>query len=182
MPLPKRTKPTSVNLTPGDRYKAALSENDGNEKGTGQYDKKLQITLSTIAGNGVITTEKIDSGDFVCEYIGEAINGKQNVNNVSSNYFVTFGKKANVGIDAEDSKYKIYFGRNINYGKKDANLTPKWIMLDNKWQMFFIAKRNINANEELLWDYESGFTNIPENANMYFMRKKIEDITGWEII
>jgi len=54
-----------------------------------------------------------------------------------------------IDASAEDGR----FGRLINHSKRHPNLKPKVCAVDGSPRLFFTARRNIVAGEELLYDY-----------------------------
>ena len=51
-------------------------------------------------------------------------------------------------------------GRPINHGKKSPNLRPVITTTDGIPHLFFTAQRNIEAGEELLYDYGERDTTV----------------------
>ena len=44
-------------------------------------------------------------------------------------------------------------GRTMNHSKKNPNMEPKILVVDEKPRMFLVASTNINPGTELVWDY-----------------------------
>lgn len=44
-------------------------------------------------------------------------------------------------------------GRLINHSKTQANVVPRQMVINGKLRLFFLAKRDINTNEEVVYDY-----------------------------
>ena len=44
-------------------------------------------------------------------------------------------------------------GQLINHSKPQANVVPRQIVISGKLRLFFLAKRDINTNEEVVYDY-----------------------------
>ena len=45
------------------------------------------------------------------------------------------------------------FGRLINHSRLNSNLKAKSIQIDNSLFVYFVANKDININDELLYDY-----------------------------
>ena len=55
-----------------------------------------------------------------------------------------------MSIDATEEEC---YGKLINHSKKKANLLPKVVTVDNTPRLIFIAKKDIDCGQELLYDY-----------------------------
>ena len=56
-------------------------------------------------------------------------------------------------IDATCEPDEISFGRLINHSRAHPNLCPKKFIIDGIPVIVFLAKKDIDINEELFWDY-----------------------------
>jgi SET domain-containing protein len=108
-------------------------------------------------GNGVFTTYALQKDQYVCEYVGELISrstahsretqyGDQN-----NWYMFWFDGKCIDAMNPSEAQQK-RLGRQMNHAAdntKEANVKP----IRSGDRIYFIAKRNIKAGEQLRWDY-----------------------------
>lgn len=128
---------------------------------------KLCVFKTESCGWGVKTLEKIQKGSFICEYIGELIPDKEAVvrdieycrQNISYLFDLDFNEE-----DEEENMHCVdatntgNLARFINHScEPNLVVYPVWIdCLDpNLPRLAFFAKRNIQKDEEIHFDYEN---------------------------
>ncbi|KAL1244180.1 N-lysine methyltransferase KMT5A [Trichinella spiralis] len=120
----------------------------------------LEVCEFPVKGRGVIATKKFYRDDFVVEYRGELIDSTeaqrrerdyQNSSQVGCYmyYFSYKGKRYCVDATPESS----HFGRLLNHSAKDPNVKSKIVNIDDNPRIIFVAKRDVEIGEELLYDY-----------------------------
>ncbi|KRZ02622.1 Phosphatidylinositol 4-kinase alpha [Trichinella zimbabwensis] len=120
----------------------------------------LEVCEFPVKGRGVIATKKFYRDDFVVEYRGELIDSNeaqrrerdyQNSSQVGCYmyYFSYKGKRYCVDATPESS----HFGRLLNHSAKDPNVKSKIVNIDDNPRIIFVAKRDVEIGEELLYDY-----------------------------
>ncbi|XP_065151081.2 uncharacterized protein [Paramisgurnus dabryanus] len=132
--------------------------------------KGLAIADIEDKGKGIIVTRCFQAGEVVCDYHGRVVTakeGQQIHRNTSEDetgymFFYENSKDQNMCIDAhlafcECHQDKETFGRLINHSRKRANLWPRVYTVESDGEerdvILFIASRNIDVSEELLFDY-----------------------------
>jgi histone-lysine N-methyltransferase SETD8 len=121
----------------------------------------LEIKVDNIKGRGVYATAPIPKGQPVVEYAGDLLNEetariRENVyaerDPMASGYMFFFkvdGKGWCVDATAESGR----FGRLINHSKKKFNIAAQRHMYKDTPRLIFLATRDIDAGEEILFDY-----------------------------
>ncbi|KAI4600968.1 hypothetical protein KJ359_013133 [Pestalotiopsis sp. 9143b] len=137
--------------------------------------KSLMVGKSTIegCGYGLFTTEDVQQGDFVVEYVGELISQDEGVrrearrgdpfdNGPKSSYLFTLLDKEGIWVDAA-----IYgnLSRFINHQENDEegggpNIMPQIVYSGGEYRIKFAASRGIRAGDELFFDYGKEFPNL----------------------
>ncbi|KAK3908595.1 N-lysine methyltransferase KMT5A, partial [Frankliniella fusca] len=117
----------------------------------------LKVVQIPNKGRGVLATRKFFKNEFVIEYRGQLITRKEGITREkklprnTGCYFLYFKHKEKPIIDAtEETEYK---GRLINHGLP-PNIKPKVYCMPNcAPRVGFVALREINPQEELVFDY-----------------------------
>jgi len=120
----------------------------------------LQIEDIPGKGRGIVAQKNFKRGDFVIEYAGDLISidkAKEREEAYRENpsvgcymyYFNFRNRKFCVDATAESGK----LGRLINHSTKTPNLNTRLFPIGETPHLIFIAARNINAGEELMYDY-----------------------------
>ncbi|XP_056244019.1 uncharacterized protein LOC130176766 [Seriola aureovittata] len=129
----------------------------------------LLVTDVKGKGKGVVATRRFQTGEVVCDYHGRVITAKEGHHihkNTSEEetghmFFYTNQKGQPMCIDAHSSICECHpekqtVGRFINHAKAEANLRPRFYAVDTdgeeKEVILFLATRNIEVNEELLFN------------------------------
>lgn len=120
-------------------------------------------------GKGVVATRRFQTGEVVCDYHGRVITAKeghaihQNTSEEETGYmfFYTNQEGQPMCIDAHSAFCECHpemqtVGRFINHSQKKANLKPRFYAGDDKEVILFLATRDIEVNEELLFHYGVG--------------------------
>ncbi|XP_072563445.1 uncharacterized protein [Paramormyrops kingsleyae] len=118
-------------------------------------------------GRGVVATRVFASGEVVCDYHGKTVSLKDGL---KIHAFAAQGQTENVVFYKNSSGVAMYIdahnencdchpgkdtpGRFINHSHGQANLRSRLYALDDSDVILFIALRDINVDEELLFDYE----------------------------
>ncbi|KAH6653378.1 hypothetical protein BKA67DRAFT_518723 [Truncatella angustata] len=137
--------------------------------------KTLLVGRSTIegCGYGLFTAENITQEDFVIEYVGELITQDEGVRREArrgdvfdeehkSSYLFTLLEQEGVWIDAAIyGNLSRYINHQDDFGKgQGCNITPKIMYVGGEYRIKFSALGNINAGEELFFDYGAEFPNL----------------------
>jgi len=119
----------------------------------------LKVKEFPMKGRGVITTRKFLKGEFVVEYSGELIDiitAKNRESKYAQDirvgcymYYFTY-QNQQYCVDATQESDRL--GRLINHSR-NGNLVPKVIEVKGNPRLVLVAKRDIDANEELTYDY-----------------------------
>jgi len=125
-------------------------------------DSLLDIEISTIEnkGRGIKTVRDFAKGEFIVEYAGDLIdieNAKDRESKYSMDtskgcymyYFKHKGKQYCIDATGESGRY----GRLLNHSTKNPNCATKVVMLGDTPRLILVAKQDIPANSELLYDY-----------------------------
>ncbi len=126
----------------------------GNERG-------LKLKWGCFKGWEVYAGKNFKEGDFICEYKGNLLKRKKameleemyNKNPETYGSFVMFFKHKDItfAVDATiEDKSK---GRLINHSKLKCNVENKVMEIDGTPRVYFVAKKTIFFNTELLYDY-----------------------------
>lgn len=125
-------------------------------------DSTLDIKIIPIEnkGRGIVAVKDFVKGEFVVEYAGDLIdieNAKDREAKYSMDtskgcymyYFKHKGKQYCIDATGESGRY----GRLLNHSTKAPNCATKVVMLGDTPRLILIAKQDIAANTELLYDY-----------------------------
>ncbi|KAH8204956.1 hypothetical protein TruAng_000839 [Truncatella angustata] len=137
--------------------------------------KSLLLGKSTIegCGYGLFTAENIAQDDFVIEYVGELITQDEGVRREArrgdvfdeehnSSYLFTLLEQEGIWVDAAIyGNLSRYINHQDDFGKgQGCNITPKIMYVGSEYRIKFSALRDINAGEELFFNYGSEFPNL----------------------
>jgi len=119
----------------------------------------LKIKEMPLKGRGVIATRKFLKNEFVVEYSGELIDiltarkrekkYAQDIRVGCYMYYFTY-QNQQYCVDATEESDRL--GRLVNHSR-NGNLIPKVIEVQEIPRLVLIAKRDIDPNEELTYDY-----------------------------
>lgn len=146
-------------------------------------ESEFEVRFSKEKNRCLYTTKFIKKDDVVIEYVGEIVTTtsemkKREISYAKNNlgcYILEFsfkGKKAY--IDATEET--IHKARLMNHSN-DANLMPFKRIINDRPQIFFKAKVDINPNTELVWDYGDRRRAVVEN-NPWLSKAKRLKITS----
>lgn len=120
-------------------------------------------------GKGVVTTRRFQAGEVVCDYHGRVITAKeghsihQSTSEEETGYMFFFKNQRGqpMCIDAHATVCECHperetVGRFINHSQSNANLKPRSYVVDGRDVILFLATRDIEVNEELLFHYGVG--------------------------
>lgn len=123
-------------------------------------DEGLEVRPTPLRGRGIFATQDFRKGEFVVEYSGELIDIRE-AEEREAEYsidltkgcfmFYISWKKKQYCIDATPETGRL--GRLINHSKLSPNLKPKVVTFGGKPRLILVASRDLQAEEELLYDY-----------------------------
>eukprot|EP00092_Neocalanus_flemingeri_P018246 GFUD01019746.1.p1 GENE.GFUD01019746.1~~GFUD01019746.1.p1 ORF type:complete len:313 (-),score=77.41 GFUD01019746.1:325-1263(-) len=129
---------------------------------TAQDDTKLGIEVATMdnKGRGIKAVKDYSKGEFVVEYAGDIVDvktaedleAKYSMDTSKGCYMYYFkykGKQYCVDATSESGR----FGRLLNHSRIHPNCRTKVVMLDDIPRLILVAKQDILAGTELLFDY-----------------------------
>ncbi|KAF5019557.1 hypothetical protein F66182_8430 [Fusarium sp. NRRL 66182] len=123
-------------------------------------------------GYGLFTVEPIAQDDFIIEYVGELITHDEGVRREARRGDV-FDEESNIsyvftlldweGIWVDAATYG-NLSRYINHAsesdKRGCNITPRILYVNGEYRIKFTAMRDIEAGEELFFNYGENFPNL----------------------
>ncbi|KAJ4223240.1 hypothetical protein NW757_014386 [Fusarium falciforme] len=126
-------------------------------------------------GYGLFAAEFIAQGDFIIEYVGELITHDEGVRREArrgdvfdeeSNISYVFTLLENEGIWVDAAMYG-NLSRYINHASEKSdgdmrgcNITPRILYVNGEYRIKFTATRDIQAGEELFFNYGKNFPNL----------------------
>eukprot|EP00092_Neocalanus_flemingeri_P034121 GFUD01037104.1.p1 GENE.GFUD01037104.1~~GFUD01037104.1.p1 ORF type:complete len:309 (+),score=80.35 GFUD01037104.1:83-1009(+) len=129
---------------------------------TTQDDTKLGIEVVTMdnKGRGIMAVNDFFKGEFVVEYAGDLVDvktaedleAKYSMDTSKGCYMYYFkykGKQYCVDATSESGR----FGRLLNHSRINPNCRTKVVMMDDTPRLILVAKQDILAGTELLFDY-----------------------------
>ncbi|KAK9781994.1 hypothetical protein AB5N19_08388 [Seiridium cardinale] len=137
--------------------------------------KSLVLGESTIegCGYGLFAAEDIAQDDFVIEYVGELIYQDEGVRREArrgdvfdeesnSSYLFTLLEQEGIWVDAAIyGNLSRYINHQDDFGKgQGCNITPKILYVCGEYRIKFSAIRDIDAGEELFFNYGENFPNL----------------------
>ncbi|KAG5927918.1 hypothetical protein E4U42_001560 [Claviceps africana] len=154
-----------------DDVHAGGCQNCDLQKGTG---KSLLLGQSQLegCGYGLFTAEPIAQDEFVIEYVGELITHDEGVRrearrgdvfDEASNVSYVFTLLENEGIWVDAAIYgnlSRYINHASEHDTRGCNITPRILYVNGEYRIKFTAMRDIQAGEELFFDYGENFPNL----------------------
>ena len=125
--------------------------------------------IQTNIGRGISATRPFKRKEFVCTYHGDTISEKKGKIREKKYkkqkkgcfmYHFKFKGKTLI-VDATSEKSNFGLGRLINHRKRDANIKPELIVINEKPYIYFWALKDIEQNSELFYNYNDLKCNIP---------------------
>jgi hypothetical protein len=130
-------------------------------------------------GYGLFAAECIAQGDFIIEYVGELITHDEGVRREArrgdvfdeeSNISYVFTLLENEGMWVDAALYG-NLSRYINHAseksggdKRGCNITPQILYVNGEYRIKFTATRDIQAGEELFFNYGENFPNLTKKV------------------
>lgn len=120
----------------------------------------LEVRTIENKGRGVFATKRFERGEFICEYAGEMVSYK-----VAKKREEKYSADANIGcymyfFEHKSKQYCVdataetdRFGRLFNHSKLGGNCCTKIFEMNAKPFLILCAARDIQAGEELTYDY-----------------------------
>lgn len=136
--------------------------------------KSLMLGQSQLegCGYGLFTAEDIAQDDFVIEYVGELITHDEGVRREArrgdvfdedSNISYVFTLLENEGIWVDAAIYgnlSRYINHASEHDRRGCNITPRILYVNGEYRIKFTAIRDIEAGEELFFNYGENFPNL----------------------
>ncbi|KAE9366847.1 hypothetical protein N431DRAFT_351183 [Stipitochalara longipes BDJ] len=146
-------------INPANRYEDELfkkgCQNIVLQRGV---SKKLVMGESQLVGFGLYVVEPVQKGDYLSEYAGEVISSAEAERRgiIYDRKFLSFLFDLNGDwvIDAARFGNKTRF---INHADNEKNCEAKIVLVNGEHRIKFVALRDINAGEELLFNYGKKF-------------------------
>ncbi|KAG7404569.1 Histone-lysine N-methyltransferase EZH1 [Fusarium oxysporum f. sp. raphani] len=130
-------------------------------------------------GYGLFAAECIAQGDFIIEYVGELITHDEGVrrearrgdvfdeeSNIS--YVFTLLENEGMWVDAAIygnlSRYINHASEKSSGDKRGCNITPQILYVNGEYRIKFTATRDIQAGEELFFNYGENFPNLTKKV------------------
>jgi histone-lysine N-methyltransferase SETD8 len=127
---------------------------------THDNDLPLEVKDTIDKGRGVFATEALKRGDFVLEYSGELLSGREArerdlaySHDYSLGSYLYFFKWKNQTFCVDSSVDNGRLGRLVNHSIENANLKAKVFDHKGEPRILFFAIKDINPGDELLYDY-----------------------------
>ncbi|KAF4589488.1 SET domain protein [Ophiocordyceps camponoti-floridani] len=123
-------------------------------------------------GYGLYTAQDIGQDDFIIEYVGELISHDEGVRREArrgdvfdeeSNLSYVFTLLENEGIWVDAAIYgnlSRYINHASEHDKRGCNITPRILYVNGEYRIKFTAMRDIQAGEELFFNYGENFPNL----------------------
>jgi hypothetical protein len=123
-------------------------------------------------GYGLFTAESIAQDEFIIEYVGELITHDEGVRREArrgdvfdeeSNVSYVFTLLENEGIWVDAAIYgnlSRYINHASEHDKRGCNITPRILYVNGEFRIKFTAMRDIEAGEELFFNYGENFPNL----------------------
>ena len=125
-------------------------------------DNGLSLEIRDIPekGRGIFATQDFSKGDFIVEYAGDLINLKEAKEregeysmDLSKGCYMYYFKANNKQYCIDATKETGRLGRLVNHSRLAPNLQTKVVLFRETPRLILIAKRDVKAGEELLYDY-----------------------------
>lgn len=127
---------------------------------THDNDLPLEVRETSDKGRGVFATRAFQRGDFVLEYSGELVAGREArerdlsyTHDYSLGSYMYFFKWRDQTYCVDASKESGRLGRLVNHSIECANMITKVYEHKGEPRILFFAQRDITSGEELLYDY-----------------------------
>ncbi|KAG6115886.1 hypothetical protein E4U13_002378 [Claviceps humidiphila] len=157
-----------------DDLHATGCQNCDLQRGT---SKSLLLGQSQLegCGYGLFTAGPIAQDDFVIEYVGELITHDEGVRREArrgdvfdeeSNVSYVFTLLENEGIWVDAAIYgnlSRYINHASEHDTRGCNVTPRILYVNGEYRIKFTAMRDIQAGEELFFNYGENFPNLTKN-------------------
>ncbi|KAG5933446.1 hypothetical protein E4U53_000988 [Claviceps sorghi] len=154
-----------------DDLQATGCQNCDLQRGIG---KSLLLGQSQLegCGYGLFTAEPIAQDEFVIEYVGELITHDEGVRREArrgdvfdeeSNVSYVFTLLENEGIWVDAAIYgnlSRYINHASEHDTRGCNITPRILYVNGEYRIKFTAMRDIQAGEELFFNYGENFPNL----------------------
>ncbi|KAK9437639.1 enhancer of zeste 2 isoform a [Metarhizium brunneum] len=123
-------------------------------------------------GYGLFTAEDIAQDEFIIEYVGELITHDEGVRREArrgdvfdeeSNVSYVFTLLENEGIWVDAAIYgnlSRYINHASEHDNRGCNITPRILYVNGEYRIKFTAMRDIEAGEELFFNYGENFPNL----------------------
>ena len=140
------------------------------------YGSSAPLYLSYInkkIGYGAFADKALKAGDFIGEYTGKVYNRFDIKDKKSSAYGWALPNM--LIVDGYKQSNELRF---VNHSAQ-PNVTTKYIPINDRWRLVYIADKPIAKDEQLLVDYGAGYWTshgtVDENAMKQFRFRKVKD-------
>jgi histone-lysine N-methyltransferase SETD8 len=130
-------------------------------------ESNFNIFTCAEKGRSVQASKKFFAGDLLLQYIGELLTGSEGFDREkvygdrgdAHCYIYYFRHREQLFcIDATNEDGKL--GRLVNHSRKNPNAVPKVFVIRDEPQIYLMAKRDIEALEEITYDYGERRRNV----------------------
>ena len=144
----------------------SLAEQYGGALRTGQGLPDLEVRhIGGLLGYGLFTLESLSPGDLVGEYVGVVRRARPGRplpgGGYSSDYSWGFPKVRTLGrsleIDAREAGGVLRFANHADDSSTGPSAEPEHFPLKDRWRIVFIARRTLEAGEEITVDYGEAY-------------------------
>ncbi|KAL3958850.1 hypothetical protein ACCO45_007012 [Purpureocillium lilacinum] len=154
-----------------ERLHSSGCQNCDLQRGAGKTLALGQSQLEGV-GYGLFTAEDITQDEFIIEYVGELITHDEGVRREArrgdvfdeeSNVSYVFTLLENEGIWVDAAIYgnlSRYINHASEHDKRGCNITPRILYVNGEYRIKFTAMRDIQAGEELFFNYGENFPNL----------------------
>ena len=129
-------------------------------------DAPLEVRQGGIAGRGVFAKEPIGKGSWLCEYKTtsvfkrsekERVANEYDANNEGSYIVESANPVGGEGYLCFDATRKYHqLGRYMNHARSPNAVLTQPFLVRGKWRVGFVAVRDIDEGDEVVWDYKIG--------------------------
>lgn len=124
-----------------------------------EREEGLEVHNFEGKGRGIVTTRDFSKGEFVVEYAGELISMAEAkvrealyAQDQNTGCYMYYFKHRNTQYCVDATAESGRLGRLVNHSR-NGNLVTKTVIVENKPRLVLVAKEDIPAGEEVMYDY-----------------------------